>query len=117
MKECGHRRLGDDLLSVGDLVGALRDVPRAYGVSAVVRTPTGRELGTAVLCDLDWKDEHDPLGMLRDATFALVVRDYDVVVGGFLEDVPRWILEHVLETGETPSFLLYEDIDYEDLGY
>lgn len=104
MEEGGHRRVwgSDDLPCVGDLVGALRDVPRAYFVSAVVRTSGGRELGMARLCDLDWRDGHDDLGLLREATLTLEVTDFDVARGGFLEDVPRWVLERVLETGRTP---------------
>ena len=105
MEESGHRRVWDwdDLPCVGDLVGALRDVPRAYDVSAVVRTSGGRELGRAYLCDLDWRDGHDDLGLLREATLTLVVTDVDVVRGGYLEDVPRWVLERVLQTGGTPD--------------
>ena len=104
MEESGHRRVWDwdDLPTVGDLVGALGDVPRSYDVSAVVRTSGGRELGRAYLCDLDWRDGHDDLGLLREATLTLVVTDVDVVRGGYLEDVPRWVLERVLETGGTP---------------
>lgn len=113
MKECGHVRLGG-CPSVGELIGALGDVPREYDVSAVVRTSGGRVLGGVVLCDLDWMDGHDPLGMVRDATLTLVVRDGDVVEGGVLEDVPRWVLERVLETGRTPDYCELMGLDLDE---
>lgn len=70
------------------------------------------EIGGAERIELSYDpDAEDALG-LGDETLTVSVHLGDLAMSRALERLPRWVLEHVLETGRAPeAWRFYEDCE------
>lgn len=114
--EAFHKRLEEE--DVGELIDALSRFRRDTSVTGEVRTTDGRRLGSAEGFVLDWPRDPNPFPVWPVVMITTEVSARDVAASGVLEDIPRWILERVLETGKTPPAheILGEDYGYDDEG-
>lgn len=116
MCEAFHKRLEEE--DVGELIDALSRFRRDTSVTGEVRTTDGRRLGSAEGFVPGWPRDPNPFPVWPVVMITTEVSARDVAASGVLEDIPRRVLERVLETGKTPPAheILGEDYGYDDEG-